>query len=142
MNKEIKSRIGSQPIPVAAYHLEGQPVVVAQMQHECKLESQKVRFERIEARMEMGLVWFELHYYEFPDYHHTAVLFSVECDLELINSLKEGDPLKIVAHRKEVRPDVCFGRPDYVVAAIFSGQEILYQSPGFDLEEWEKLTTD
>ena len=128
--------------PKFAYDIEGQPIVVAQAQRHGLLRPRTVHFDRIETATEMELEWYGLDTREFP-WRHTMSFLSNECNPRVIKRLVKGAPLTVVdcPYVYGTRPDIAFGRQENIIAAVLAGRRVLYQSIGFDLQEWRASQT-
>src|SRR3989344_8261261 len=116
----------------AAYHLEGQPIAVAQAQEAGRLGAYVGTLESVSVVKEEGTTWIILQ----PE---GIKLFSGDCNTELIPQLQPQSTITVIECSGEPRPDINFGREEVPVAAVFAGngyENAVYVSPGFDLHRY------
>lgn len=120
----------------AAYKLEAQAIVVQEAQLNNRLKSRIAYYAGMEMRREEGLRWYFIHY-QYHHHHGSMGYISVlsnDCNEDVLEQLRRGQQITIVEEPNVKRPDVAFGRPWNIVAAILVGSEALYKSPGFDVD--------
>lgn len=118
------------PKTEVAYNLEAQEIVVAKAQQQGRLSDKTLIFERLEMRRELGHRWYLL----YSILGSRVVLFGGDCDESVIEQLRRLKILREVSTRDN-HPEATFGRKKEVaVAAVFLGEQVLFKSPGFNLE--------
>lgn len=116
--------------PQYAYELERQAGVIQQAQRSGRLFSKRFDLERIEQKDEAGQKWYVLQ-------PRGNVLFSGDCDEEILSKLVLKKNVLTIIWGIERRPDVTFGRQEQVIAAVLTkDNRVAYKSPGFDLEAY------
>ena len=116
--------------PQYAYDLERQAGAVVDAQRSGWLYSVPFVLERIEEREEAEQKWYCLG----P--RLGIKLFSVDCNEKILRGLKPNELLTLI-RIIGLRPDICFGRQEFTVAAVLtSDREVIYKSPDFDLETY------
>jgi len=117
--------------PKAAYEPEGQAIAIYQAQRDDELISNFAMVLGKRRYKEEDLSWINI-----PG---VGSFLEEDC-YPGIKHLKINQ-LVLKIHTNISRPDICFGREDHVIAAIFTkDNKLVYKSPGFDLDlyVWNK----
>ena len=117
--------------PETAYHLEAQAGAISLAQRDGGLMEQTNYFVGMTIIKEMDVRWYVLS----DGYGPGTRLCSIDCNGSIFEDMRFDTPLKFIETRKEM-PEVFDGRNMKGVAAIFVGNEVLYKSPGFNLERY------
>ena len=119
-----------------AYNPEAQQIAVQEAQARGLLYevARQVLPSKISKIAEAGLEWYVM-------WRNGGKLLSDDCDELLLRELKlhEGRVYNLTFIVGDHRPDVCFGRPDRVIAAVLTkDNRVVYRSPGFNLEAYKQ----
>jgi hypothetical protein len=122
--------LATQPFRWKEYDLEGQAIYVRQASEKGALTTrQGAVFKLLEYELG-GQEWVRLQYSTadavFFDRHHANV--------ENLSTLREGDPITMIMTSDpfELRGN---STPQYMIAQISSDKGVVYQSPGFTMQE-------
>lgn len=133
MSHEQREFSPSTPLRFA-YNPESQAIAVyqAQVNGFLKRTMRNVWSWEIRETAEAELKWYEIG---------GMILCSDDCDKEIMDELVSdvGHLRRLTIISGNFRPDVAFGRPGKIVAAVFTERgKVLYISPGFDLKAYKK----
>lgn len=124
-----------------AYDIEGQALAARTIQEKGELmqhSSYSIYFDEIEKYNEAGCDWYVL-----PT---GMVLYAGDCNEDLMQTFIHNRTLNLqrlhIIETLITMPDVFWGKQRALVAAVLLDDErILYKSPGFNLEAYQKKLT-
>lgn len=114
---------------IASYEPEGHEIAIKEAQSRGDLTLRFWQYWGIRRKIELKLKWYIFR-------GGAVSVLAIDCNPHRIKGLHKGDLLAEI-YAPGSRPDIAFGRPDYLVAAILNTEyEPVYKAPAFNLEEF------